>query len=138
LASCLIYSEASFNFFLLTFYFKYFPGNLFENSVYFACSDLLAFVLAGLFLNFTSIKSTIRIGSLVGFLGGILYLILSNKVELVPMMLSMARVGQAIIYITIIISINRLFPTLYVSTAYGIVNFCAHLFACLSPFVAEI
>ena len=49
-AAILIYSEASFNFYLLTFYLKYFPGNIFENSTFFACSDLVAFVLAGLFL----------------------------------------------------------------------------------------
>ena len=49
-AAILIYSEASFNFYLLTFYLKYFPGNIFENSTFFACSDLIAFVLCGIFL----------------------------------------------------------------------------------------
>jgi hypothetical protein len=34
--------------------------------------------------------------------------------------------------------VNRLFPTLFVAKAYGLVNFCAHCFACLSPFVAEV
>lgn len=42
------------------------------------------------------------------------------------------------IFNTSIICVNRLFPTLYVATAYGVVNFCAHLFACLAPFTAEI
>ena len=37
-----------------------------------------------------------------------------------------------------LISVNRLFPTLFIANAYGIVNFIAHCFACLSPFVAEI
>ena len=42
------------------------------------------------------------------------------------------------IFNTTIIAVNRLFPTVYVSTAYGVVNFCAHLYACLAPFVAEV
>lgn len=77
-ASCLLYSEASFNFYLLTFYLKYFPGNIFENSVYFACSDLIAFVLTGLFLNFTSMRTSIRVGALIALIGGFLYLFLSE------------------------------------------------------------
>ena len=31
-----------------------------------------------------------------------------------------------------------MFPTTLVATAYGVVNFFAHMIACLSPFVAEI
>lgn len=54
------------------------------------------------------------------------------------MMICMARIGQTMIFNTSLISVNRLFPTMFVATAYGVVNFCAHLYACTSPFVAEI
>lgn len=37
-----------------------------------------------------------------------------------------------------VISVNRLFPTKYISTAYGVVNMFAHCFACFSSLVAEI
>lgn len=37
-----------------------------------------------------------------------------------------------------VISVNRLFPTKFTSTAYGVVNGFAHVFACLSSLVAEI
>ncbi len=137
-AAILIYSEASFNFYLLNFYLKYFPGNIFQNSFYFACSDLTAFVLAGLFLQYTSMKTSIRIGAILGGTGGMLYLCLSDRLDLIPIMICLARVGQSIIFNTAIISVNRLFPITLVATAYGVVNFFAHLFACLSPFVAEI
>jgi hypothetical protein len=39
---------------------------------------------------------------------------------------------------TATVCLTRLFPTQYVATAYGVVNFISHLFACLSPFIAEI
>lgn len=92
-ASALLYAEATFNFYLLGFYLKYFPGNLFENSVYFACSDLTAFILCGVFLNYTSMRTSIRVGAVIAAVGGFMYLFLSNNIELIPMMICMSRVG---------------------------------------------
>ena len=37
-----------------------------------------------------------------------------------------------------VMAVNRLFPTQFVSTAYGCTNLVAHVFACLSALVAEI
>jgi hypothetical protein len=37
-----------------------------------------------------------------------------------------------------VISVNRLFPTKFISTAYGVVNMFAHIFACLSALIAEV
>ena len=37
----------TFNFYLLTFSMKYFPGNIFGNSLAFAFSDVIAFILSG-------------------------------------------------------------------------------------------
>lgn len=130
--------EGTFNFYLLTFYLKYFPGNLFTNSAYFACSDLIAFAGAGIALKYVGMKVSIRISSVLALIGGLSYLFLSGQEELVPMIICLSRVGQSMIYNTTLISVNRLFPTLFIATSYGILNFCAHCIACLSPFVAEI
>ena len=83
-------------------------------------------------------KTSIRVGSAIASTGGLCYLFFFNHINLVPMMLCFSRVGQSMIFNITIISVTRLFPTLYVATAYGVVNFCAHLFACLAPFTAEI
>jgi len=138
-AACLLYAEGTFNFYLLSFYMKYFPGNIFVNSVFFACSDLAAFFLAGVLLNCTSMKLTLRIASVAALAGGFMYLFLeASQPELLPAMVILSRIGQSMIFNTTLISVNRLFPTLFIANAYGICNFCAHIIACLSPFVAEI
>lgn len=137
-AAILLYCEGTFNFYLLTFYIKYFPGNLFVNNLYFACSDLCAFVLAGALLHYCSLKTAIRTGATIAFIGGVLYLSTSNVQDLIPIMVCFSRLGQSCIFNITLISVNKLFPTLFVANAYGIVNFCAHCFACLSPLVAEI
>jgi hypothetical protein len=72
---------------------KYFPGNIFANSVYFACSDLTAFVLAGLFLNFLGMKLTIRFAATMALIGGFMYLFLYNHSDLIPFMICLSRVG---------------------------------------------
>ena len=36
------------------------------------------------------------------------------------------------------VSVPRLFPTRFVATVYGKVNFIAHLFCCFAPMVAEL
>ena len=138
IAISFLYAQSSFNFFLLTFFLKYFPGNLFENAVYFALSDLVAFVSAGTILKYTSTSTTIRIGAVMALLGSGSYLIAYTNLSLVPITLSLARIGQSIMFNTSIISVGRLFSTNLVSTAYGFVNLASHIFACLSPFAAEL
>lgn len=91
-AACL-YAEATFNYYLLSFYLKYFPGNIYVNSVYFACSDLIAFILAGVFLYYTSMKTSIRIGSVLALTGGFMYLFLFKHTDLIPFMICMSRIG---------------------------------------------
>jgi len=42
MASCCSWLFASFNFYMITFYLKYFPGNIFVNSLTFAGADASA------------------------------------------------------------------------------------------------
>ena len=47
LGCIVIFSMNAFNFYLLTFTMKYFPGSIFSNSLAFAFSDVIAFALSG-------------------------------------------------------------------------------------------
>lgn len=137
-AAAMLYAEGTFNFYLLSFYLKYFPGNIFANSAYFACSDLIAFVGAGTLLNYAGMKISLRVASTIAMTGGLMYLFLSQHEDLIPFMICFSRIGQSMIFNTTLICVNRLFPTLFIANAYGIVNFIAHSVACISPFVAEV
>ena len=55
ISSCFTWLFASFNFYLITFYLKYFPGNIFVNSLCFAVADALAFSSSGIFLRFVTV-----------------------------------------------------------------------------------
>jgi len=137
-AASVMYAVACFNFYMLAFYLKYFPGNIFENSAIYACSDLLAIIFVAIAFRVTTMQKGIWFASALAMTGGILYLFLSEKTDLIPYMICLARIGQTMQYNITIVAVPRLFTTQYVATAYGICNFCAHSFACLSPFMAEI
>ena len=50
LFSLVVWSCGMFNFYLITFYLKYFPGSIFKNSLWFALSDFVSFLISGTFL----------------------------------------------------------------------------------------
>ena len=130
--------EATFNYYMLSFYLKYFPGSIFENAAIFALSDFAAFIIAGVILKYFSLNNGFRISLSIAFTGGALYLFTSSYANLVPIFICLARVGQTMTFNVSVISVNKLFPTKFISTAYGVVNMFAHCFACLSAGMAEI
>jgi hypothetical protein len=67
--------------------------------------------LTGFVVSYISIASAIRIGSFIAIAGGISFLSFHESAHVVPFVLSLARVGQSIIFNAAIISVSKLFPT---------------------------
>ena len=128
----------SFNFYMLTFFMKYFPGNIFENSLCFAFSDLIAFTLSGLVIRYTTVVRGYKLAFLISSIGGLLYILFSNMPVLIPVFLCLSRMGVTMAFNMGYISVPRLFPIKFQSTVYAIVNLFAHIIACFAPLVAEI
>lgn len=127
-----------FNYYLITFYLKYFPGNIFENSLYFALSDLLAYAISGIILKVSTTTKSFLVSYCVSTLGGILYLCFHSKASLMPIFIILCRLGNSMSFNVAFGSNARLFPTKFVATTFGLANFVAHLFTTGSPMVAEI
>jgi hypothetical protein len=128
----------TFNFYLMTFFLKYFPGNIFENSAFFAVADIIAFALVGFVLKSTNIKNALNFAFVIDIIGGILYLCFSTNTAIVPYLISLMRGGVTMTFNIGYVSVKELFPTQYVATVYGQVNLVAHIFACTSPLIAEV
>lgn len=56
IGSCAVWLLSSFNFYLITFYLKSFPGNVYVNSLCFACADMCAFLCSGLCLKYYTVS----------------------------------------------------------------------------------
>ena len=109
--STVLWGCSAFNFYLLTFFLKYFPGNIFENSLYFAASDLIAFTLSGCIIKLTKVRTGLNISFLIATIGGIIYMTFSGIPAMIPFMICLARIGITMSYNIGYISVHRLFPT---------------------------
>jgi hypothetical protein len=139
LASMVLWTMSSFNFYLVTFYLKYFPGDIFQSTLCFAFSDLFGYIFSGLLLKKVKVGRALRLSFLISGFGAFFYIIYGQaQPNLLPFLICMTRVGCTMNYNILEISVPRLFPIRYVATVYGYVLFLAHIFACLSPMIAEI
>ena len=139
LASCILWLFASFNFYMITFYLKYFPGNIFQNSICFALSDMAGFFLAGVLLKAMRTGRALRFSYLISSFGGLFYMLFGKTYPaFLPLFICCVRVGCTMSFNIGYISVPRLFPTRYVSLVYAITNVVAHVFACFAPLVAEV
>lgn len=138
IGSCFIWLLSSFNFYLITFYLKKFPGNVYVNSLCFAGADMVAFISSGLILNKVTVSSGLKISYSLSLIGGISYLIFYHVTWLIPVLVCFSRVGGSMSFNIGYISVARLFPTEYVSTVFGIVNFVSHMITVGAPLVAEL
>jgi hypothetical protein len=128
-----------FNFYLITFYLKYFPGSLFKNSIWFALSDFVSFCLSGTILKRSGNPNLTLIASfLTSATGSLLYLLLRDEHDIVPVLIILSRMGNSMAFNTVYVSNARFFPTKYLASTYGLVNFVSHLVAVVAPLVAEV
>jgi multisubunit Na+/H+ antiporter MnhC subunit len=137
IGSIILWSCSAFNYFMLTFFLKYFPGNIFENSFFFALSDLVAFGAVACVLKRTTITGALQIAFAIDCFGGVAYILLHENTFLVPLLICICRCGVTMTYNIGYVSPKDLFPTLYIATVYGQVNVFAHVIACIAPMVAE-
>lgn len=136
---CLIWSAAMFNFYLITFYLKYFPGSIFKNSLFFAISDFVSFLISGTLLKQSNNPNRTLLTSFgVSALGSTMYLCFYWHTPLVPLFIILSRMGNSMAFNTVYVSNNRFFPTKYLASTYGLVNFIAHLVAVGAPMLAEV
>lgn len=140
IASIAIWTHGSFNFYLITFFLKYFPGNIFGNAMAFAGADIVAYTCSGLVLKFISVRKGLVFAYTVALIGSIIYLTCFNtdKEWLIPLIVAFCRVGSSMSFNMGYVSVAKLFPTEYVATTFGIVNLMSHLITVLAPMVAEV
>jgi hypothetical protein len=128
---------SAFNFYLLTFFLKYFPGNIFVNSAFFAVSDFFGYACGGFIVKFSGVKKGLFLVLTISSIGGFSYLSFSKNVELVPFLICICRFGVTMTFNIGYVSIKELFPIRFNATVLGQVNLYGHIVACISPLVAE-
>ena len=138
--SIMIWLLGSFNFYLITFYLKSFPGNIYINSMCFAGADLIAYMSSGFVLKFLTISKGLFFSYSLSLVGGLTYLLnyQTESTWLIPVLVCFSRIGGSMSFNIGYVSVARLFPTNFVTTVFGIVNFVSHGITVGAPMVAEL
>ena len=125
---------------MITFYLKKFPGSIYVNSFCFGGADLVAFLSSGMILKYFTIAQGLGFSYSLSLVAGVLYLAFYSVKEpwVIPTLVVFSRIGGSMSFNIGYVSVARLFPTKFVSTVFGIVNFVSHSFTVGAPLVAEL
>jgi len=141
---------SSFNYYMVAFLLKYFPGNVFINSVVSSLSEAFATALAGVIYNKFGVKKSFIMTyglSTLGAIGIIVYEIAvgfySGNDEpvtnwLFPTLVLFTKFGISAAFTINYLCMLDLFPVLFASSAFGFCNFLSRFLTIFAPQVAEV
>ena len=135
--SAIIWCALIVNYYIVAFYLKYFPGDIFQNSFTMAFSDVVSYLISGLVLKRFGLTLSVIVSLVTAALGAVLYLFLFSHLALIPVFIILCRVGNSMLLNIMYVTNNTLFPTQFQSSSFGILNFISHVSAVSAPLIAE-
>ncbi|CDW78040.1 solute carrier family member 5 [Stylonychia lemnae] len=133
-----IWCSLMINYYILAFYLKYFPGNIYENTLYMIGADLLAYIVSGTLMKKTDLKKSLVLAQIISIIGSSLYQLVYTNDKIIPFVVIFCRFGISMSFNSVYIGNNRLFPTQFQSTTFGFLNFLSHCLSVGAPIIAEI
>jgi hypothetical protein len=141
---------SSFNYYMVAFLLKYFPGDIYVNGIFSSTSEVIAYVLAGVFYRTIGVKLSLFVAFAIAAAGGasiVAYESYSDFYSPTPMdlpgwifpcLVLTAKFGIACAFNLNYCSNIDVFPLAFSATSLGIVNFLARFASIFAPPVAEI
>lgn len=124
---------------MLTYSLKYIPGNIFNNNLMSAITDIPIAMLGGYVYHRFGVKTALTGAFTLAVTGGVLILIFSEaNPDFVPYMLSLAKGGIKITFDICYLANSIIFPTIFAGTAFGLCNLGAKIATILAPMLAEV
>ena len=135
----IFWTASSFNYYIMTFYLKYIPGNIYVNTSLSCIAELVAQVTSGVIMNVFGVKLSFIISFFVAAAGGIfLVIFFSADGALIAVFVLFAKYGISFAFNVAYLATPKMFPTDLTSTAFGICNVFARFATILSPLIAEL
>lgn len=133
-----MWAACSFGYYMIIFYLKYLPGNIYNNSLSSGGTDLIAVVFSGVLYGKLGLRKTVTGLFTLSTIGGLMIIFLGeNSTTLVPIFVVITKFGISGGFVLCYCSTVDVFPTLFCSTGLGICNFGARVLSILAPIVAE-
>lgn len=125
------------NYYIIYYFMKYVPGNLYVNMSVSTISELIAYIVSGIIYTYLGEKKSFFISFSLAATGGALIAFFADKSSWIAVFVFLAKFGISFSYNLVYIVTPYLFPTERSSTAFGICNAVAMFSAIFSPIAAE-
>jgi hypothetical protein len=132
-----IWSVASFNYYLITFYMKYVPGDIFINSTIGCFAELFGDILSAVLLQWFGYKLAFIISFILAGVGGFCIGMVSTGGVGIAFFVLWAKFGISFAFNLSYLTMPLLFPVDITSTCLGVVNVFARFLTIISPVAAE-
>jgi len=136
---CVFWTVSSFNYYIITFYLKYIPGNVYVNTTLSCTAEVIAYLFSGYIMTTFGVKLSYMIGFILAAAGGILLVIFFNaEGALIAVFILFAKFGIALDFNLCYLATPTMFPIALTTTAFGICNIFARIATIMSPLIAEL
>jgi len=128
----------SFNYYLISYQMKYFPGSIFVNSYASTVADVLGYTMGGVVMyKYLGLKIAMFTSFTISTIGSILIIIYADS-SIFPLFVLIAKFGIASGFCIVYVCMADLFPTLFAVTAFGICNLVSRFATIFAPNLAEV
>jgi len=134
-----MWSVASMNYYVISFFLKYIPGNIYVNTSISSISEIVAYICSGFVLKIFGIKYSFLLSYVLAAIGGAFMVFFSTAGgNWTAFFVLFAKFGISFAFNIAYLSTPLLFPTRLCSTAFGICNVFARFATILAPIIAEL
>lgn len=136
------WSCVSFSFFLINFFIKYLPGDVYQNQTISGLASV-AFLCAGPMSKALCNRSILVIAFFIAFVSSTTLLIVisfsteNSDTSALSLIILLTRCGINIAFCFVFVIHTEIFPTAFLGTSYGICNFFCRTVTLSAPLVAE-
>ena len=134
-----IWVACSFNFYMISFKVKYFPGSLNLNQFGSFTAECLGYIAGGFLLaRFRSKAIFAGLFTLSAIAGVLIIMVGQNTGGFFVIFVLLAKFGVSAAFALVYVVHPKMFPTLFSVTSMGIVNIVSRFLTIFAPMVAEI
>ena len=133
-----MWAMASVNYYLMSYYIIYLPGNTYTNTYAAGIAEIAAIFFGGVLIKVCSAKWAFVISNSIAFIGGLCILMLGAPFpHWMALFVIIAKFGVSSAYMLNYNVTIDVFPTLFAATAFGICNLIASFGTVITPYLAQ-
>ena len=134
-----VWMSSAFNYYLISYQLKYIKGDIYVNGTVAAVSEMIAYVVSGVLVQFMGIKSTLMSSYSLAFIGMVALIFADARDQLmIALAILVCKFGISQAFNVAYVGNIALFPVSIVATSFGICNVVARTAASFAPYLAEI